>query len=253
MALSGPGGIPINAEQADNFEDIEKQFAVKVVEHMSTYWAILEKMPGSKLRLTKFDDDILAHFKREFPDFDLKATINEDDMKSKHGKERWRNFIKEYETKVEDFSFGAMLRANPSFEYGEKETIFAVRMQFYAVEIARSERLDIREGAKEQIIVREATDMSDDTNRATKALATQVIVSQRLQLGKLNVHLTCKAREADSNGCVSNAVPKAAQNWPRVPLMTSRYMVMVGGHIGATTSLHFKIGQVSSGVEIGKQ
>ena len=29
MALSGPGGIPINAEQADNFEDIEKQFAVK--------------------------------------------------------------------------------------------------------------------------------------------------------------------------------------------------------------------------------
>ena len=95
-----------------------------VVEHMSTYWAILEKMPGSKLRLTKFDDDILAHFNREFPDFDLKATINEDDMKSKAGKERWRNFIKEYETKVEDYSFGAMVRSNPAFEYGEKETIF---------------------------------------------------------------------------------------------------------------------------------
>ncbi|EMC94701.1 hypothetical protein BAUCODRAFT_124300 [Baudoinia panamericana UAMH 10762] len=137
MSLSAPGG-PINPEEADNFEEIEKQFAVKVVEHMSTYWSILEKLPGSKLRLTKYDDDILEHFRREFPDFDLKATINEDEMKSKEGKERWRNFINEYEKKVEDYNFGTMLRANPAWEYGEKETIFAVRMQFYAVEIARN-------------------------------------------------------------------------------------------------------------------
>ncbi|KAK3674977.1 ATP-dependent permease [Recurvomyces mirabilis] len=138
MALSAPGGGVINPEEADNFEEIEKQFAVKVVEHMSTYWAILEKMPGSKLRLTKMDDDILQHFNRHFPDFDLKATINEDDMKSKEGKEQWRTFVNEYEGKVEDYNFGAMLRANSTWEYGEKETIFAVRMQFYAVEIARN-------------------------------------------------------------------------------------------------------------------
>jgi len=31
MALSGPGGMPINPEQADNYEEIEKQFAVKGV------------------------------------------------------------------------------------------------------------------------------------------------------------------------------------------------------------------------------
>lgn len=104
---------------------------------MQTYWEILEKVPGSKLRLTKYDDDIYEHFKKEFPEFDAKATINEDDMKSKEGKERWRNFINEYEKKVEDYNFGTMLRANPKFEYGEKETIFAVRMQFYAIEIAR--------------------------------------------------------------------------------------------------------------------
>ncbi|KAK0860271.1 ATP-dependent permease [Friedmanniomyces endolithicus] len=137
MSLSAPGGL-IDPEKADNFEDIEKQFAVKVVEHMTTYWAILEKMPGSKLRLTKYDDEILEHFKSEFPDFDLRATINEDDMKSKEGKERWRNFINAYENKVEDYNFGTMLRANPTWEYGQKETIFAVRMQFYAVEIARN-------------------------------------------------------------------------------------------------------------------
>ena len=129
---------------------------------MSTYWSILEKVPGSKLRLTKIDDEIYEHFQKEFPDFDPKATIIEDDMKSKAGKEQWRNFIMQYENKVDDYNFGTMLRASPAMEYGEKETIFgvfgapkryavvltadhfsitAVRMQFYAVEIARYEQL----------------------------------------------------------------------------------------------------------------
>ncbi|KAF2151944.1 DUF757-domain-containing protein [Myriangium duriaei CBS 260.36] len=133
-----PNVGPLSAEQADNFEDIEKQFAVKVVGQMSTYWSILEKMPGSKLRLTKFDDEIYEHFKKEFPDWDPKATINEDEMKSKAGKEKWRNFINQYEKKVDDFNFGTMVRANPAWEYGEKETIFVVRMQFYAIEILRN-------------------------------------------------------------------------------------------------------------------
>ncbi|GAB7358521.1 hypothetical protein MBLNU230_g2584t1 [Neophaeotheca triangularis] len=136
--MSVATNAPINPEEADNFEEIEKQFAVKVVQHMTTYWSILEKMPGSKLRLTKIDDEIHEHFLQEFPDYDLKATINEDEMKSKAGKERWRNFINAYEKKVDDYNFGTMLRANPAWEYGEKETIFAVRMQFYAIEIARN-------------------------------------------------------------------------------------------------------------------
>ncbi|KAF1349871.1 putative polysaccharide biosynthesis protein [Delphinella strobiligena] len=136
--MSSEQPTTLTAEQQENFEDIEKQFAVKVVQHMSTYWSILEKVPGSKLRLTKIDDDIYEHFKKDFPDFDPKATINEDEMKSKAGKERWRNFSMVYENTVDDYNFGTMLRANPAWEYGEKETIFAVRMQFYAVEIARN-------------------------------------------------------------------------------------------------------------------
>ena len=91
---------------------------------MTTYWAILEKTRGSKLRLTKIDDEIYDHFKKDFPEFDAKATIDEDKMKSKEGKERWRNFMMAYEKKIDDYNFGTMLRANPSFEYGEKETIF---------------------------------------------------------------------------------------------------------------------------------
>lgn len=156
----GPPGASLNPEEADNFEDVSRAGSLHsrerltghrlrssspskvrvakttilhalrlnppftVVQHMSTYWAILEKMRGSKLRLTKFDDEIYDHFKKEFPDFDATATINEDEMKSKAGKERWRNFIMTYEKKIDDYNFGTMLRANPRFEYGEKESIF---------------------------------------------------------------------------------------------------------------------------------
>lgn len=91
---------------------------------MQTYWSILEKLPGSKLRLTKYDDEILSHFNREFPDFDLKGTIDEDEMKGKEGKEKWRAFIQEYEKKVEDYNFGTLVRKNAAWEYGQEETIF---------------------------------------------------------------------------------------------------------------------------------
>ena len=130
-----------NPEQADNYEEMEKQFAVKAVHQMTTYWSVLEKIPGSKLRLTRMDDQILEHLKKDFPDFDPAKEIDEDEMKSKEGKEKWRNFCMAYEKgedKVEDYNFGTMLRKSPETEYGDKETIFAVRMQFYAVEIARN-------------------------------------------------------------------------------------------------------------------
>jgi hypothetical protein len=91
---------------------------------MMTYWSILEKMRGSQLRLTKIDDEIYEHFKKDFPEIDITETIDENKMKSKEGKERWRNFMMAYEKKINDYNFGTMLRANSKFEYGEKETIF---------------------------------------------------------------------------------------------------------------------------------
>jgi Polysaccharide biosynthesis len=108
---------------------------------MATYWSLLEKMRGSRLRLTRMDDEILQHLREAFPEFDPSETIDEDKMKSREGKERWRTFVNVYgqgDKKIEDFNFGTMLRRNPKFEYGEKETMFAVRMQFYAIEIARN-------------------------------------------------------------------------------------------------------------------
>lgn len=94
------------------------------VEHLMTYWAILEKVPGSKLRLTKMDDEIYEHFKQEFPDFDPTATLNEDDMKSKLGKEKWRNWMNHYEKLIHDYNFGTIIRSNPKYEYDHDTTIF---------------------------------------------------------------------------------------------------------------------------------
>lgn len=140
-SLNMASGVPFDAEQAGNNEEMEQQFAVKAVEQMEVYWSILEKMPGSKLRLTRLDDEIFEHLKKDFPDFDPAAEINEEEMKSKDGKERWRKFCMAYaegENKVEDYNFGTMLRRSPKFEYGQDEAIFAVRVQFYAIEIARN-------------------------------------------------------------------------------------------------------------------
>ena len=91
---------------------------------MTVYWKILEHVPGSKLRLTKIDDEVYQHFKRDFPEIDVSKDIDEDAMKSKEGKERWRKFFEAYEKRVEDYNFGTLLRINPKMEYGEKETIF---------------------------------------------------------------------------------------------------------------------------------
>ncbi|KAI1810787.1 putative polysaccharide biosynthesis protein [Poronia punctata] len=136
--MSGPIPAGFDAEKADNLEDIEKQFAVKAVQHLETYWAILQKVKGSSLRLTQMDDDILEHLKTEFPEFDPSETIDEDKLKSKTGKERWRKFMMAYEKKIKDYNFGTMLRTHPKFEYDQDTTIFVPRMQFYAVEIARN-------------------------------------------------------------------------------------------------------------------
>ncbi|KAF4762386.1 hypothetical protein HAV15_006617 [Penicillium sp. str.  len=116
---------PFNPEEAENLEDMEKQFAVK------------EKVKGSQLRLTKQDNDIYESFMEAFPDFDPAETLVEEEMKSKAGKEKWRTWMLKWD-KIEDFNFGTMIRTRADAEYDQDTTIFGVRMQFYAVEIARN-------------------------------------------------------------------------------------------------------------------
>ncbi|KAG0680198.1 hypothetical protein C6P40_005054 [Pichia californica] len=135
-------GLPasFDPENPDNLEDIEKQFAVKAVQQMGTYWSLLEAIPAQKLKLTQFDDEILSKFYELFPEYDKESIsiLDEEKLKSKESKERWREYIKNFEDRVEDFNFGTLVRKDVSKEYSEENTIFVVRIQFYAIELMRN-------------------------------------------------------------------------------------------------------------------
>ncbi|KAG8216230.1 polysaccharide biosynthesis-domain-containing protein [Butyriboletus roseoflavus] len=139
--------------KAQNLIEIEKQFAVKAVEHAQTYWNLLEKIPPRELKLSKLDDEIFEHTVTTFPEFNAEGhekllKLDEDWLKSGEGKKKWRDFINQYETKVKDFNFGSLIRTDATKEYSETNTIFVTRMQFYAIEIARN-RLGLNDKAHE--------------------------------------------------------------------------------------------------------
>jgi len=166
-----------NPKEAVNHQDIERQFAVKAVLHAQTYWNILEKVKGSELRLTKLDNEIYEHFVRDFPEVDVSKTVDEDAMKSKAGKERWRKFMQEYEKKVEDYNFGTLMRNDAKAEYTEVTTIFVQRMQFYAIEIARN-KLGLNDWIKETVDQEEAKKAKEEEKKNPKKVDTGKAVEE---------------------------------------------------------------------------
>ncbi|KAL5514721.1 hypothetical protein ACEPAG_2037 [Sanghuangporus baumii] len=144
---------------AQNLVEIEKQFAVRAVEHAQIYWNLLEKVQPKELRLTRIDDEIFEDLSNRFPElvkepYEGIVKLDEDWMKSPDGKKRWREFIESYKDKVKDYNFGSLIRTDCRDEYGETNTIFVTRMQFCAIEIARN-RLGLNDAAHE-LAIREA-------------------------------------------------------------------------------------------------
>ncbi|CAO1618704.1 unnamed protein product [Sympodiomycopsis kandeliae] len=133
-----------DANNAQNLPEIEKQMAVKCVEHAQATWNLYEKVKPSTLKLSKLDDEIYADFQENFTDLandeNKVKKIDEDAMKSASGKEKWRLFINKYEGKVADFNFGTLIRTDSSDEYTQYNTTFVTRLQFYVYEIARNRR-----------------------------------------------------------------------------------------------------------------
>ncbi|NXU67233.1 PBDC1 protein, partial [Horornis vulcanius] len=60
--------------------------------------------------------------------------------------QKWRPFCLRFEGVVEDFNYGTLLRLDSRREYSEENTIFATRIQFFAIEIARN-----REGCNDEV------------------------------------------------------------------------------------------------------
>ena len=96
----------------------------------------------------RYDDEIYEHTIKAFPELaepphEKLIKLDEDWMKSVDGKNRWREFIQQYvlippndfptrliydeqryENKIQDYSFGSLIRADARGEYGEANTIF---------------------------------------------------------------------------------------------------------------------------------
>ncbi|KAL7006088.1 diacylglycerol O-acyltransferase 1 [Cystobasidiomycetes sp. EMM_F5] len=107
-----------DAANAPNNEDIEKQFAVKCMEHAETYWKLITALPPSKLRLTKHDDELVSSFLADFPEFndnEKLARITDDEIKSPAMKDRWRTFFKKWEKTMDNF--GTLMRSDCKLEY----------------------------------------------------------------------------------------------------------------------------------------
>ena len=59
-------------------------------------------------------------------------------LQNKEGKEKWREWCEQYKETVQDYNFGSLLRLDPAEDYTEKNTCFALRVQYLAIEIARN-------------------------------------------------------------------------------------------------------------------
>ncbi|CEI92995.1 hypothetical protein RMCBS344292_12569 [Rhizopus microsporus] len=114
-----------SADELEQLEDIEKQWAVKAMHHAETYFNI--------------DDEILQDFETTFPEINL-VHLDEEHFKTPAAKEKWRNFMNKYEKRVKEFNFGSLIRIDCREDYTEQNTMFGVRMQFYAIEIARNKK-----------------------------------------------------------------------------------------------------------------
>ncbi|GAA6044246.1 hypothetical protein JCM8097_002197 [Rhodosporidiobolus ruineniae] len=102
------GGLPasFDAENAQNDEGIEMQFAVMCMEKAETHFKLITSIKPSTLpRLTKWDAQISAAFEKAFPEYlanggEKLKQLNEDEMKSPEGKKRWREFMMPFEKEI---------------------------------------------------------------------------------------------------------------------------------------------------------
>jgi len=125
------------ADKYVNDSKIEMSWAVKAYEHAEIHYDIITTLDPSFLSLSSTDDFIYNEFRSDFPDFNIEH-IEEMDLKSPAAKFKWRHFCNKFEKKVDAFNYGTLLRLDPCLEYDEANSIFATRIQFLAIEIARN-------------------------------------------------------------------------------------------------------------------
>lgn len=101
-------------QQQQSLPGLDKNMAVRCVEHAQTYWEILEALPSTKVHLTRVDDDLYHDFCQAFPEFvvpqqeeesgsstpvDPVTKITEQQVKSAELQPRWHTLATQYQDK----------------------------------------------------------------------------------------------------------------------------------------------------------
>merc|ERR1719300_1669141 len=109
MAFAGLGAgdlqnvkSTLTAENLGNSADVELRWAMKASEHADIYFNLVSSVDPALLRLTKHDDELHTKFLETFPDMKIDV-LDENDMKNKENKEKWRLFMEEFKEKIEDY------------------------------------------------------------------------------------------------------------------------------------------------------
>ncbi|XP_037935043.1 protein PBDC1 [Teleopsis dalmanni] len=124
------------AEEFGNDSLVEEMWAVKAMEHAEVHFNLLVSVHPSCIRLTPFDDQIYQTFRQDFPDLKIDV-LTDDILKSTDAKNRWRQFSQKF-SKLEDYSYGTLLRADAKDRFCPENALLVVRIQFLAIEIARN-------------------------------------------------------------------------------------------------------------------
>ncbi|KAM4818822.1 protein PBDC1 isoform 2-T2 [Thomomys bottae] len=117
--------------------DIEMAWAMRAMQHAEVYYKLISSVDPQFLKLTKVDDQIYSEFRKSFEKLKIDV-LDPEELKSETAKENWRPFCLKFEGLVEDFNYGTLLRLDSCKGYTEENTIFAPRIQFLAIEIARN-------------------------------------------------------------------------------------------------------------------
>ncbi|KAH8368454.1 hypothetical protein KR084_011848, partial [Drosophila pseudotakahashii] len=140
-------GASLLSRPADEFGNdslVEELWCVKALEHAEVHFNLITSIHPSQLKLTPYDDQIYSTFRQDFPDLQV-GRLTDDILKSATEKLKWRQFAEKF-NKMDDYSYGTLMRADASKEFSPDNSIFVFRVQFLAIEIARN-----REGLNDEV------------------------------------------------------------------------------------------------------
>ncbi|XP_066212497.1 protein PBDC1 [Saccopteryx leptura] len=171
--MSVAHALSLPADSYGNDPDVEMAWAMRAMQHAEVYYKLISSVDPQFLKLTKMDDQIYLEFRKNFEQLRIDV-LDPEELKSVSAKEKWRPFCLKFDGVVEDFNYGTLLRLDCSQGYTEENTIFAPRIQFLAIEIARN-----REGYNKAVYISVQDKEDKGANRGEKEIEANKEINKR--------------------------------------------------------------------------